>query len=87
MARVSARRISNDGLTPSAVDIDDIKKLNAYQCTVSGAIAVDKSRLLRDESTSNINLQVLIEIAEVLRRRDQPHKYDSLPTLPDLPVA
>ena len=32
----------------------DIEKLNAYQRTVGASIAVDKMRLLREESTENI---------------------------------
>lgn len=35
---------------------EDIKKLSAYQRTVSSAIATDKARLLQGQSTENISM-------------------------------
>jgi len=62
---------------------DDIKKLNAYQRTVSGAIAVDKSRLLKGESTSNISVNVLLNVLDAIRQRRDHTSTDSLPALPE----
>jgi len=39
----------------------DIEKINAYQRTLSAAVATDKMRLLRDQSTQNISQHTLIE--------------------------
>lgn len=38
---------------------EDIEKLNAYQRTIASGICTDKMRLLRNESTSNISMEVL----------------------------
>ncbi len=43
-----------DSITP-----EDIKKLSAYQRTLSSGIAVDKCRLLRNESTANIGVDLI----------------------------
>lgn len=50
----------------------DITKLNAYQRTVSGAIATDKAQLLKGEPTMNVGL--LLEVASIIRgdRDDKP---------------
>ena len=40
----------------------DIEKLNAYQRTIGAGIAVDKMRLLREESTENIMGPVAMKI-------------------------
>jgi len=51
---------------------EDIRGINAYQRTVAAGIAVDKSRLLRGESTSNISgffLHVQEQATDITRRR------------------
>ena len=49
---------------------EDIKKLNAYQRTVSAAIATDKAQLLKGQPTANVAL--LLEVVEHLRdQRDR----------------
>jgi IS30 family transposase len=45
----------------------DITKLNAYQRTVSAAIATDKSQLLSGQPTMNVAL--LMEVVELLREK------------------
>ncbi len=42
----------------------DVLKLNAYQRTLSSGIAVDKMRLLKDQSTQNISLHEILELQE-----------------------
>ena len=59
-----------------SVSKQDIDKANLRDKVVSAAICSDKMRLLRDQSTSNINVQVLLDVAELIRERDQPHKYE-----------
>ncbi len=46
----------------------DIQKLDAYKRTLSGAVAVDKMRLLRDQSTGNLNIKELALIEIDLKR-------------------
>lgn len=38
----------------------DIEKINAYQRTLSSGIAIDKMRLLRDQSTENIDIMSMV---------------------------
>ncbi len=40
---------------------EDIEKLNAYQRTIASGICTDKMRLLRNESTSKINIDTINE--------------------------
>jgi len=55
----------------SITDID-IEKINAYQRTLSSGIAVDKMRLLRDQSTENIDIQRLsLDLNELIRQCDE----------------
>jgi hypothetical protein len=61
----------------------DIQSASLLQKATTSGIFTDKMRLLRDESTSNINVQVLLEVAELIRRRDQPWKYQNLPAPPE----
>jgi hypothetical protein len=61
---------------------DDIKKLSAYQRTISGAIAVDKSRLLKGESTANVSVHVLVDVLHAIRAKAR-EEYES--TAPDAP--
>jgi predicted transcriptional regulator len=42
----------------ASITDEDIKKLDAYRRTLSGGIATDKMRLLRNESTDNVSLIV-----------------------------
>lgn len=62
----------------------DITKINAYQRTVSAAIATDKSQLLKGQPTMNVGL--LLEVASHFRdeRDNAPRKpQPNLPALPD----
>lgn len=45
-----ARRMIN------SITDEDICKINAYQRTLAGAVATDKMRLLRDQSTDNVSI-------------------------------
>lgn len=57
-----------------SISSEDIEKINAYQRIVSSGIATDKMRLLRGESTQNINYleasQKLAELEAELARLD-----------------
>ena len=54
----------------SSITDADINKLNAYQRTVSAAIATDKAQLLKGRPTENLAL--LIEAVEIIRdQRDR----------------
>ncbi len=50
---------------------ENIKKINAYQRIVSSGICTDKMRLLRDQSTENIDLRTLHLSLEELKRQEQ----------------
>lgn len=55
----------------------DIKAINAYQRTLSAAVATDKARLLKGESTENLNIRNLsVSILEIIRACE-----DKLPTM------
>lgn len=69
-----------DGLANAMVDSispEDIKKLNAYQRTIAGGVATDKMRLLREQSTANLDitgrLQQIIE-----QHRDSQRELEEL---------
>ncbi len=51
-----------------SISDEDITRINAYQRTVSGAIATDKMRLLRGASTANIALHEIVEAMERERK-------------------
>jgi hypothetical protein len=55
-----------------SIEDADITKLNAYQRTLSGAIAVDKTQLLRGQATA-VNVTLLLEAVQVIKDlRRQP---------------
>jgi hypothetical protein len=59
----------------SSITDEDINKLNAYQRTVSAAIATDKAQLLKGRPTMNVAL--LIEVLEHLRdERDRKEEAE-----------
>ncbi len=43
----------------TSITDEDIERLNGYQRVIAAGIAVDKLRLLRNESTENISMEVL----------------------------
>jgi hypothetical protein len=59
-----------------SVTKQDIAKANLRDKVVSAAICSDKMRLLRDQSNANVNVSVLFEVLELIRRSDdQPYKH------------
>ncbi len=48
----------------TAISDSDINALDGYKKTLSGAIAADKMRLLKGESTANIALHTIVEQVE-----------------------
>ena len=65
----------------TAISDSDITAINAYQRTLSAAIATDKMRLLRDQSTENIALHQIVEAME-RRRRERREKAVPEKTVP-----
>jgi predicted transcriptional regulator len=65
-----------------SISAEDIGKINAYQRTVSAAIATDKSQLLKGLPTMNVAL--LMQVAEHFRdQRDEVDEVQrQLPALP-----
>lgn len=57
----------------------DIDKINAYQRTLSSAVAVDKMRLLRDLSTENIDMKVVACNINELIKQCQEALKDPIP--------
>jgi hypothetical protein len=56
----------------SSITDADILKLDAYKRTLSGAIATDKAQLLKGLPTGIIGVEVLLDVAAMIRReRDQ----------------
>ncbi len=53
----------------TSISDDDIQKLNCYQRVIAAGIAVDKFRLLRNESTENININTINANAEEREER------------------
>jgi predicted transcriptional regulator len=47
-----------------SISDEDIKKINAYQRTLSSGIATDKMRLLREQATSNVGLIGVLKLVE-----------------------
>lgn len=56
--------------TIEAVSADDIKNASLQQKAVSSGIFIDKMQLLRDQPTANINVSALLEVADLLRDRE-----------------
>ncbi len=55
----------------TSITDEDIQKINAYQRTVSAAVGTDKMRLLRDQSTENVDIRALHLSLEELERQEQ----------------
>jgi hypothetical protein len=53
----------------TSISDEDIEKLNCYQRVIAAGISVDKLRLLRNESTENISIEMLNANAEALEKR------------------
>jgi hypothetical protein len=53
-----------------------LRKTSAAQLVTMSAILTDKTQLLRGQATS-ININVLFDVLEAIRQRDQPHKYEA----------
>lgn len=68
--------------TLEAVSAKDIEKASLQQKAISSGIFIDKSRLLRGESTSNVNISALLSVASLLRDRDDPPH--ALPAAPQI---
>ncbi|MGO9863047.1 MAG: hypothetical protein ACLPLR_05510 [Terriglobales bacterium] len=74
-----------------SIDDADIEKLNAYQRTLSGAIAVDKVRLLRGEPSAILGIEVLLKTADLIRCKldeedqDRAAKWQQAHALPAAP--
>ncbi len=52
-----------------SISAKDIEKINALQRVTAAAIATDKNRLLKGESTQNVALHSIVEAIERKRRR------------------
>jgi len=48
----------------TSITQEDIERINSYQRTLSAAVATDKMRLLREESTQNIGIRGLVATME-----------------------
>lgn len=67
------KELANRMLT--SISDEDIHKINAYQRTVAAGIATDKMRLLRDQSTGNIDVHVQVQkLEQELREIEQLEK-------------
>ncbi len=56
----------------TSISDSDIDKLSGYQRMISAGISVDKSKLLRNESTHNVSLDVIhSNMAERQKRRQE----------------
>jgi hypothetical protein len=70
-----------------AVTAEDISKASLQQMAVSSGIFLDKSRLLRGESTSNISMEVLMQVAIMVRdERDRADDSGGIPQQAALPA-
>ena len=59
----------------SSISDQDIHDINAYKRTVAAGIATDKMRLLRDQSTGNIDVHVQVQkLEQELREIEQLEK-------------
>ena len=52
-----------------SIDSADITKINALQRTTAAAIGTDKARLLRNQSTDNLDIHVLLREGETLDQK------------------
>jgi hypothetical protein len=76
---------SFEGLAERMVDSitgEEIKKLDAYKRTLSAAISVDKFKLLRNEPTAILGVEMLLQIAGELRREERAEDENWQSTLP-----
>jgi hypothetical protein len=85
---------SFEGLAERMVDSitsEEIKKLDAYKRTLSAAISVDKFKLLRNEPTAILGVEMLLQIAGELRREsaddDVPGQAERTITLLPAPAV
>ncbi len=53
----------------TSITDEDIEKLNCYQRVIAAGISVDKLRLLRNESTENISMAVIVDNIEERKRQ------------------
>ncbi len=53
----------------TSITDEDIEKLNCYQRVIAAGISVDKLRLLRNESTQNVSIDVIIRDRKVVQDR------------------
>jgi hypothetical protein len=62
--------------TLESITTSDIEEASLLQRVTSAGIMVDKTRLLRGESTSNIDVHLLLDIASMIRgdRQDLPRQ-------------
>jgi hypothetical protein len=73
----------------SSITNEEIKELDAYKRTLSGAIAVDKFKLLRGEPTAILGVEMLLQIAGELRResaREESAQLGESQHVPMLPA-
>jgi hypothetical protein len=62
----------------------DLQSASLLQKATTSGIFTNKMRLLRSESTSNINVRLLIDVLQALRDRDEAPEYDSLFAPPEI---
>jgi hypothetical protein len=56
----------------NSISPEDISKINAYQRTLSGGIAIDKMRLLRGQSTERVDYAVLTaNLSDLQKERER----------------
>jgi hypothetical protein len=53
----------------TSISDEDIERLNAYQRIISAGISVDKLRLLRNESTQNVSIDVVYRDRKAVQER------------------
>ena len=71
--------------TLSSVTDEDIRKSSLQQKMVSAGIAVDKAAMLRGELPPTINVNLLLDVADIIRSRERGETTIST-TLPALPA-
>jgi hypothetical protein len=57
--------------TLAGVSDEDVKKASLLQKMTSAGIAIDKAAMLRDELPPTINVQILLDMAEMIRHKDR----------------
>lgn len=65
-----------------AVTTEDISKASLQQKAVSSGIFLDKARLMRGESTENINVAVLMDVISLIKQQDEQQSCPPVRTLP-----